>query len=169
MRDSERHRYLGYMSQFLLRQAARVITGSAAPQMASQLAQRFAAPATKDEDRRRFLIWLVGPFKQSRPQAYDQLWSRLSGNDASINALTGVFLELQTAGPTALSDWFAQLAESDQQQFDELIAAMTPKQPDPQQLIQQASKEAESTFRGAARMLGRSYRRTSQEARKRKR
>jgi len=46
---------------------------------------------------------------------------------------------------------------------------MQPKQPDTQQLMKQASKEAESTFRGAARFLGRTYRKTSAEARKRKR
>ena len=160
------------MSHFLIRQAARVIAGSAAPQVASQIAQRLTTPATRDEDRRRFLIWLAGPFKQSQPQAYEQLWARLGGNDATINALTGVFLELQTAGPSAMVAWFAQLAESDQQHFDDLIAAMTPKQPDTQALMKQASKEAESTFRGAARFLGRTYRKTSQthqERRKRKR
>ncbi len=160
------------MSHFLLRQAARVIAGSAAPQVASQIAQRLTTPATRDEDRRRFLIWLAGPFKQSQPDAYEQLWPRMSGQDETINALTGVFLELQTAGPSAMMHWFVQLAESDQQHFDELIAAMQPKQPDTQQLMKQASKEAESTFRGAARFLGRTYRKTSQthqERRKRKR
>ena len=160
------------MSHFLLRQAARVIAGSAAPQVASQIAQRLTTPATRDEDRRRFLIWLAGPFKQSRPGAYEQLWPRLRGNDETINALTGVFLELQTAGPSAMMQWFSQLAESDQRHFDELIAAMQPKQPDTKKLVTQASKEAESTFRGAARFLGRTYRKTSQtrqERRKRKR
>ena len=160
------------MSHFLLRQAAKVIAGSAAPQVASQIAQRLTTPATRDEDRRRFLIWLAGPFKQSQPEAYDRLWPRLSGKDETVNALTGVFLELQTAGPSAMMHWFTQLAESDQQHFDELIAAMQPKQPDTQQLVKQASKEAESTFRGAARFLGRAYRRTNQgaqQARKRKR
>lgn len=157
------------MSHFLIRQAARVIAGSAAPQVASQLAQRLTAQQTRDEDRRRFLIWLAGPFKLSQPGAYEQLWPRLSGNDQTINALTGVFLELQAAGPSALTGWFTQLAESDQQHFDELIAAMQPKQADTQQLMKQASKEAESTFRGAARFLGRTYRKTSSEARKRKR
>lgn len=160
------------MSHFLIRQAARVIAGSAAPQVASQLAQRLTAQQTRDEDRRRFLIWLAGPFKQAQPDAYEQLWPRLSGNDQTINALTGVFLELQAAGPSALTAWFTQLAESDQQHFDELIAAMQPKQPDTQQLMKRASKEAESTFRGAARFLGRTYRKTSQthqERRKRKR
>ena len=157
------------MSHFLIRQAAKVIAGSAGPQVASQLAQRLTGQQTRDEDRRRFLIWLAGPFKQAQPDAYERLWPRLRGNDATINALTGVFLELQTAGPSAMAAWFAQLAESDQEHFDELIAAMTPKQPDTQQLMKQASKEAESTFRGAARLLGRTYRRTSEEARKRKR
>ncbi len=157
------------MSHFLIRQAARVIAGSAGPQVASQLAQRLTGQQTRDEDRRRFLIWLAGPFKQSQPDAYEQLWPRLSGNDRTINALTGVFLELQAAGPSALTAWFTQLAESDEQHFDELIAAMQPKQPDTQQLMKQASKEAESTFRGAARFLGRTYRKTSAEARKRKR
>ena len=150
------------MSHFLLRQAAKVIAGSAAPQVASQIAQRLTTPATRDEDRRRFLIWLAGPFKQSQPDAYDLLWPRLSGNDETVNALTGVFLELQTAGPSAMMHWFTQLAESDQQHFDELIVAMQPKQPDTQKLVKQASKEAESTFRGAARFLGRTYRKTSQ-------
>lgn len=160
------------MSHFLIRQAARVIAGSAAPQVASQLAQRLTAQQTRDEDRRRFLIWLAGPFKLSQPEAYERLWPRMSGNDQTINALTGVFLELQAAGPSALTAWFTQLAESDQQHFDELITAMQPKQPDTQQLMKQASKEAESTFRGAARFLGRTYRKTSQthqERRKRKR
>lgn len=160
------------MSHFLLRQAAKVIAGSAAPQVASQIAQRLTTPATRDEDRRRFLIWLAGPFKQSQPDAYEQLWPRMSGQDETINALTGVFLELRAAGPSAMMHWFVQLAESDQQHFDELIAAMQPKQPDTQQLMKQASKEAESTFRGAARFLGRTYRKTSQthqERRKRKR
>ena len=157
------------MSHFLLRQAARVIAGSAAPQVASQLAQRLTGHQTRDEDRRRFLIWLAGPFKQSQPDAYEQLWPRMSGNDETINALTSVFLELQPAGPSATANWFAQLAESDQQHFDELIAAMQPKQANAEQLVKQASKEAESTFRGAARFLGRTYRKTSQEARKRKR
>ena len=160
------------MSHFLLRQAAKVIAGSAAPQVASQIAQRLTTPATRDEDRRRFLIWLAGPFKQSQPEAYDRLWPRLSGKDETVNALTGVFLELQTAGPSAMMHWFTQLAESDQQHFDELLAAMQPKQPDTQKLVKQASKEAESTFRGAARFLGRTYRKTSQsrqEQRKRKR
>ena len=150
------------MSHFLLRQAAKVIAGSAAPQVASQIAQRLTTSATRDEDRRRFLIWLAGPFKQSQPEAYDRLWPRLSGKDETVNALTGVFLELQTAGPSAMMHWFTQLAESDQQHFDELIAAMQPKQPDTQKLVKQASKEAESTFRGAARFLGRTYRKTSQ-------
>ncbi|MCY4618817.1 MAG: hypothetical protein OXD50_09765 [Chloroflexi bacterium] len=160
------------MSHFLLRQAAKVIAGSAAPQVASQIAQRLTTPATRDEDRRRFLIWLAGPFKQSQPEAYDRLWPRLSGKDETVNALTGVFLELQTAGPSAMMHWFTQLAESDQQHFDELIAAMQPKQPDTQKLVKQASKEAESTFRGAARFLGRTYRKTNQsrqEQRRRKR
>jgi hypothetical protein len=160
------------MSHFLLRQAAKVIAGSAAPQVASQLAQRLTTPATRDEDRRRFLIWLAGPFKQSQPQAYSQLWPRLRGNDETINALTGVFLELQTAGPSAMAAWFAQLAESDDQHFNELLAELSPKQPDAQALVKQASKEAESTFRGAARFLGRTYRKTSQtrqDRRKRKR
>ena len=160
------------MSHFLLRQAAKVIAGSAAPQVASQIAQRLTTPATRDEDRRRFLIWLAGPFKQSQPEAYDRLWPRLSGKDETVNALTGVFLELQTAGPSAMMHWFTQLAESDQQHFDELLAAMQPKQPDTQKLVKQASKEAESTFRGAARFLGRTYRKTSQsrqEQRRRKR
>lgn len=157
------------MSHFLIRQAAKVIAGSAAPQVASQLAQRLTAPSTRDEDRRRFLIWLAGPFKQSQPDAYDQLWPRLRGNDETIHALTGVFLELQSAGPSALIHWFGQAAESDQQHFDELIAELAPKQPDPQMLVKQASQEAESTLRGAARFLGRTYRRTSEEARKRKR
>ena len=160
------------MSHFLLRQAAKVIAGSAAPQVASQIAQRLTTPATRDEDRRRFLIWLAGPFKQSQPEAYEQLWPRLSGKDETVNALTGVFLELQTAGPSAMMHWFTQLAESDQQHFDELLAAMQPKQPDTQKLVKQASKEAESTFRGAARFLGRTYRKTNQsrqEQRRRKR
>lgn len=155
------------MSHFLIRQAAKVIAGSAAPQVASQIAQRLTTPATRDEDRRRFLIWLAGPFKQSQPEAYERLWPRLSGNDATINALTGVFLELQTAGPSAMTHWFTQLAESEQQHFDELLAAMSPTQPDPQKLVQQASKEAESTFRGAARFLGRTYRKTSRPRRER--
>jgi hypothetical protein len=150
------------MSHFLIRQAAKVIAGSAAPQVASQLAQRLTTPATRDEDRRRFLIWLAGPFKQLHPDAYDQLWPRLGGQDETINALTGVFLELRAAGPSAMTNWFVQLAESDQQQFDELITAMQPKQPDTQKLVKQASKEAESTFRGAARFLGRTYRKTNQ-------
>ncbi len=157
------------MSHFLLRQAAKVIAGSAGPQIASQIAQRLTTPATRDEDRRKFLIWLAGPFKQSNPQAYDQLWPRLHNNDEVINALTGVFLELQSAGPSATTNWFSQLAESDQQHFDELILAIQPKQPDTQRLMKQASKEAESTFRGAARFLGRTYRKTSREARNRKR
>ncbi len=157
------------MSHFLIRQAAKVIAGSAAPQVASQLAQRLTAPSTRDEDRRRFLIWLAGPFKQSQPDAYEQLWPRLRGREETINALTGVFLELQSAGPNAMIHWFAQLAESDQQHFDELIAELAPQQPDPQKLVKQASQEAESTLRGAARFLGRTYRRTSEEARKRKR
>ena len=157
------------MSHFLIRQAAKVIAGSAGPQVVSQLAQRLTSQQTRDEDRRRFLIWLAGPFKQAQPDAYERLWPRLRGQDETINALTGVFLELQTAGPSAMTNWFAQLAESDQQHFDELITAMTPKQPDTQQLVKQASKEAESTLRGAARLLGRTYRKTSQEARKRKR
>ena len=157
------------MSHFLLRQAARVIAGSAAPQVASQIAQRLTTPATRDDDRRRFLIWLAGPFKQAQPEAYTRLWARLRDNEQAVNALTGVFLELQSAGPSAMNHWFVQLAESDQQHFDELLAAMQPKQPDTQQLVKQASKEAESTFRGAARLLGRAYRGASQEARKRKR
>lgn len=161
------------MSHFLIRQAAKVIAGSAAPQVASQIAQRLTTPATRDEDRRKFLIWLAGPFKQSAPQAYERLWPRLHNNDNVINALTGVFLELQSAGPSALTHWFVQLAESDQAHFDELLAAMQPTQPDPQQIVKQASKEAaqeaEASLRGAARFLGRTYRRTSQEARKRKR
>ena len=159
------------MSHFLLRQAAKVIAGSAAPQVASQIAQRLTAPSTRDEDRRRFLIWLAGPFKQSQPEAYERLWPRLHGKDDHINALTGVFLELQTAGPSAASQWFRQLAESDQQHFDELIAELSPKQPDARQLMQQASKEAESTLRGAARFFGRTYRKTSetrQQQRKRR-
>jgi len=164
------------MSHFLLRQAAKVIAGSAAPQVASQIAQRLTTPATRDEDRRRFLIWLAGPFRQSQPEAYAQLWERLRGNDAKINALTGVFLELQGAGPGAMAHWFIQLAESDQQHFDELIEAIQPqrpeaailKQPNTQRIVRQAQQEAESTFRGAARLLGRAYRRTNQEARKRK-
>ncbi len=160
------------MSHFLIRQAARVIAGSAGPQVASQIAQRLTSGKTRDEDRRRFLIWLAGPFKQAQPDAYELLWPRMSGNDQTIDALTGVFLELQSAGPSALTAWFTQLAESDQQHFDELIAAMQPKQPDTQQLMKQASKAAESTFRGAARFLGRTYRKTSQtrqDRRKRKR
>ena len=157
------------MSHFLIRQAARVIAGSAAPQVASQLANRLTSATTRDEDRRRFLIWLAGPFKHAQPDAYEQLWPRLRDNDETINALTGVFLELRAAGPAAMTNWFTQLAESDQQHFNELIAAMQPKQPDTQQLVKQASKEAESTLRGAARFLGRTYRRTSEEARKRKR
>ncbi len=156
------------MSHFLLRQAARVIAGSAGPQVASQLAQRLTGQRARDEDRRRFLIWLAGPFKQSQADAYEQLWPRLSGKDETINALTGVFLELRAAGPSALTAWFTQLAESDQQHFDELIAAMQPKQADTQQLMKQASKEAESTFRGAARFLGRTYRKTSQTRRERR-
>ncbi len=156
------------MSHFLLRQAARVITGSAAPQVASQIAQRLTTPSTRDEDRRRFLIWLSGPFRQSQPDAYERLWPRLHGKDERIRALTGVFLELQTAGPSAANQWFAQLADSDPQHFDELIAELAPSQPDPQQMIRQASKEAETTLRGAARFLGRTYRKTSEEARKRK-
>ena len=146
-----------------------MITGSAAPQVASQITQRLTGHTTRDEDRRRFLIWLAGPFRQSQSDAYDQLWPRLRGNDTTINALTAVFLELQPAGPSAISHWFVQLADSDQQHFDELIEAMQPKQPDPGELVKQASKEAETTLRGAARLLGRTYRRTSQEARKRKR
>ena len=160
------------MSHFLIRRAARVIAGSAGPQVAAQLAQRLTGQQTRDEDRRRFLIWLAGPFKQTQPSAYEQLWPRLRGNDETINALTGVFLELQTAGPRATAAWFMQLAESDQQHFEELIEAMQPKQPDTQRLMKQASKEAESTFRGAARFLGRTYRKTSQtrqDRRKRKR
>jgi len=156
------------MSHFLIRQAARVIAGSAAPQVASQIAQRLTAPATRDEDRRRFLIWLSGPFKQSQPEAYERLWPRLHGNDDHINALTGVFLELQRAGPSGMNQWFAQLADADAQHFDELIAELSPTQPDPQQMIRQASKEAETTLRGAARFLGRTYRKTSDEARKRR-
>ena len=156
------------MSHFLLRQAARVIAGSAGPQVASQLAQRLTGQRARDEDRRRFLIWLAGPFKQSQADAYEQLWPRLSGKDETINALTGVFLELRAAGPSAMTAWFTQLAESDQQHFDELIAAMQPKQADTQQLMKQASKEAESTFRGAARFLGRTYRKTSQTRRERR-
>ena len=156
------------MSHFLLRQAARIIAGNAGPQVASQLAQRLTGQRTRDEDRRRFLIWLAGPFKQSQADAYEQLWPRLSGNDETINALTGVFLELRAAGPSALTAWFTQLAESDQQHFDELIAAMQPKQADTQQLMKQASKEAESTFRGAARFLGRTYRKTSHTRRERR-
>lgn len=157
------------MSHFLLRQAARVIASGAAPQVASQLAQRLTGQQTRDEDRRRFLIWLAGPFKQSQPDAYAQLWPRLRGNDEAINALTGVFLELRASGPSATANWFLQLAQADQQHFDELIAAMRPSQPDTQQMVKQASQEAESTLRGAARFLGRTYRRTSNEARKRKR
>ncbi len=164
------------MSHFLLRQAAKLVAGSAAPQVASQLtsqiSQRLSAPATRDEDRRRFLIWLAGPFQQAQPDAYQQLWPRLRGDDHAINALTAVFLELQSAGPAALTQWFTQLAQSDQQHFDELIEAMQPKQPDAQQLVKQAQQEAQSSLRGAARFLGRTYRRTSQEAqnaRKRKR
>ncbi len=161
------------MSQFLLRQAARLIAGSAAPQVASQIAQRLGADTTRDADRRRFLIWLSGPFKQARPDAYDQLWPRLNKQDPVINALTGVFLELQSAGPSAMTDWFAQLAESDEQQFNELIAAMQPKSTNAQQLVEQAQREAGDTVRGAARMLGRAYRETSRaannEVRKRKR
>ena len=156
------------MSHFLLRQAARVIAGSAAPQVASQIAQRLTTPSTRDEDRRRFLIWLSGPFRQSQPEAYERLWPRLHGKDERIRALTGVFLELQTAGPSAMNQWFAQLADSEPQHFDELIAELAPSQPDPQQMIRQASKEAETTLRGAARFLGRTYRKTSEEARKRK-
>ena len=156
------------MSHFLLRQAARIIAGNAGPQVASQLAQRLTGQRTRDEDRRRFLIWLAGPFKQSQADAYEQLWPRLSGKDETINALTGVFLELRAAGPSAMTAWFTQLAESDQQHFDELIAAMQPKQADTQQLMKQASKEAESTFRGAARFLGRTYRKTSQTRRERR-
>ena len=156
------------MSHFLLRQAARVIAGSAAPQVASQIAQRLTTPSTRDEDRRRFLIWLAGPFRQSQPDAYERLWPRLHGKDERIRALTGVFLELQTAGPSAMNQWFAQLADSEPQHFDELIAELAPSQSDPQQMIRQASKEAETTLRGAARFLGRTYRKTSEEARKRK-
>ncbi len=160
------------MSHFLLRQAAKVIAGSAAPQVASQIARRLTTPSTRDEDRRRFLIWLAGPFKQSQPEAYERLWPRLHGKDAHINALTGVFLELQSAGPSGMNQWFAQLADSDQQHFDELIAELSPTQPDARQLMQQASREAETTLRGAARLLGRTYRKTSEtrkQQRKRKR
>ena len=153
------------MSHFLIRQAARVIAGSAAPQVASQIAQRLTTPSTRDEDRRRFLIWLAGPFQQAQPDAYAQLWTRIRGNDPAIDALTNVFVEFQSAGPTAAANWFTQLAESDQAHFDELISALQPKQPDTQRLVKQAQQEAESTFRGAARLLGRTYR----EARKRKR
>ncbi|MCY3588991.1 MAG: hypothetical protein OXH40_09940 [Chloroflexi bacterium] len=156
------------MSHFLLRQAAKVIAGSAAPQVVSQLARRLTTPSTRDEDRRRFLIWLAGPFKQSQPEAYERLWPRLHGNDDHIAALTGVFLELQSAGPSGVGQWFAQLADSDQQHFDELMAELSPSQPDPQQMIKQASKEAETTLRGAARFLGRTYRKTS-ETRKQQR
>ena len=157
------------MSQFLIRQAARAIAGSAAPQVASQIAQRLTGQRTRDEDRRRFLIWLSGPFQQAHPTAYQRLWPQLNGNDDAIAALTGVFLELRAAGPSATTSWFLQLAESDPQHIDELIAAMHPKQPDPQELMQQASREAQSTFRGAARLLGRTYRRASQSGSKRKR
>lgn len=153
------------MSHFLIRQAARVIAGSAAPQVASQIAQRLTTPATRDEDRRRFLIWLAGPFQQAQPDAYRQLWARLRENDAAIDSLANVFLELQSAGPAAVTAWFVQLAESDQQHFDELLGAMQPKQPDTQQLMKQAQQEAESRFRGAARLLGRTVR----ETRKRRR
>ena len=160
------------MSQFLIRQAAKAIAGTAAPQMASQIAQRLTSsvgPATTDEDRRRFLIWLAGPFKQGRPDAHEILWRRLRGNDAAIDALTSVFLELQSAGPSAAISWFGQLAESDQEHFDDLLAAMAPQRPNPQAIVKQASRDAESKLRGAARMLGRTYQRTSRDARKRKR
>ncbi len=160
------------MSQFLIRQAAKAIAGSAAPQMAAQIAQRLTSsvgPATSDEDRRRFLIWLAGPFKQALPDAHEIIWQRVRGNDDVIDALTAVFLELQSAGPGVALTWFGQLAESDQQHFDELIAAMAPQRPNPQEIVKQASRDAESTLRGAARKLGQTYRRTSREARKRKR
>lgn len=157
------------MSQFLIKQAARLIAGSAAPQVASQIAQRLTTPPTRDEDRRRFLIWLAGPFKQANPHEYEQIWTRLRDNDPAVDALTVVFLELQTAGPSALNQWFSQLATSDDQHFEELISAMRPKQPDTRKLVKRAQQEAETSFRGAARFLGRAYRRTANETRNRKR
>ena len=157
------------MSHFLLQQAARVIAGSAAPQItsqvASQLTQRFATSSTRDEDRRRFLIWLSGPFKQIDEPAYDTLWHRIHDDQAAIDALTAVFLDLRPSGVQAASDWFRQLAEADQQQFDELLSALQPKQPEPQELLQQAQREAESNVKGAARFLGRAYRRANQSYR----
>ncbi len=152
------------MSHFLIQQAAKAIAGSAAPRVAAQIAQRLAAPTTRGEDRRRFLIWLAGPFRQSQPEAYGELWPRLHSNDETIYALTTVFLELQNAGPgAATTDWFVQLAASDQRHFDELVTALMPKQADTQQRIKQASQDAEASLRGAARLLGRTYRRTTQE------
>ena len=157
------------MPHFLLRQAAKAIAGSAAPQVASQVAgrigQRLTAPAARGEERRRFLIWLAGPFRQSQPDRYERLWPRLRERDEAVDALTGVFLELQSADAEAMIGWFAQLAESDQRHFDELIAALTPKPPDAGRFVQQASQEAESSLRGAARLLGRTWRRTSEQAR----
>ena len=160
------------MSHFLIRQAAKAIAGSAAPQVASQLAQRLSAPATRDEDRRRFLIWLAGPFKQAQPEHYQRIWTRLRGDDEAVDAFTGVFLELQTAEPSALTHWFTQLAQSDDQHIEELLSALRPTQPDPKALLQQAQHEAGTTVRGAARLLGRAYRQTvndARHARKRKR
>ena len=155
------------MSQFLIRQAAKIIAGSAAPQLASQLTsqltERLAAPSVDPQERRRFLIWVSGEFKQAHPDAYQRLWRRLSGDDRAINALTGVFLELQQAedgGPQAAADWFAELAASEQRHYEELLAALAP-QPDPKQLAQQAGKQAETSLRGAARFLGRTYRRAN--------
>ena len=155
------------MSHFLIRQAAKVIAGSAAPQMASQIAQRLTTPSVRPEDRRRFLIWLSGPFKSANPQAYDQLWARMRGNDPAIDALTGVFLELQSAGPSAMGQWFAQLSESDDAHFKELIAAMTPEPSEAQQIVQQASIECRvdaQRRRTIPRPHLPSHRRRSQEA-----
>lgn len=106
------------------------IAAFAAPPVAAAVREQFAPnQPTNAEDRQRFLVWLRGPFKQKQPEQYEKLWGRMRGNKLTINALTAAHVVLLNDDPRNAAEWFAQLAESDQEEFDEFLEAVRPRTP----------------------------------------
>ena len=150
------------MSSFLIRQAARLIAGPAAPalaeKLASEAAKRIDSPAARERERRRLLIWLSGPFRQAQPVAYARIWARVdrggkrlaAERDADLDALAAVWAEFQSAGADA-GEWFAQLAESEPQHFDELLDAVRPKRPQAEDVARDVGRRAGRQARGLLR------------------
>lgn len=160
------------MAVSLLNTAARLIAGPAAPQIAAKLtnavSQQLNAPAIREQQRRRLLIWLSGTFRAEHPDAYDALWTRLNdaqhtprGRDGVLDALAVVANELNHAEHPehARCDWFRQLSDSSPDNFNALIDAIAPAPTNSDDIADQLSIHARNAGQTARRQADQALKR----------